>query len=167
MRCGGQNMNIEDLPSWIAMYGTLTSDLFKSNVALTYDNVGKTMHALYAALWYPLDISMLTCITAAVRMGTHILHPYMVMRDTLHTLNRSRVEAWWRIHKFNNRSEASRDDIETVVFGSTGSNPNADKWPARENAAVENGVPIDLTRQQLEVSCHAHPYNSHLLHMRI
>ena len=110
---------------------------------------------------------MLTCTTAAVRMGTHILHPYMVMQDTLHTLNRSRVEAWWRIHKFNNRSEASRDDIETVVFGSTGSNSNADKWPARENAAVENGVPIDLTPQQLEVSCHAHPYNSHLLHMRI
>ena len=61
-------MNIGDLPSWIAMYGTLTSDLFKSNVALTYDNVGKTMHALYAALWFPLNISMLTCITAAVRM---------------------------------------------------------------------------------------------------
>ena len=40
-------MNVEDLPSWIAMYGTLTSDLFKSNVALTYDNVGNRNYQVH------------------------------------------------------------------------------------------------------------------------
>ena len=105
---------------------------------------------------------MLTCITAAGRMGTHILHPYLVMRDTLHTLNRSRVEAWWRIHKYNNRSEASRDDIETVVFGSTGSNQQAAQWAAPEKSAVENGFPINLAPQQLEVSSRVHHTCSHM-----
>ena len=66
MRCGGDNMDLRDLPKWIAMYGTMTSDLFKKNIALTYGNMGKAMHALYAALWFPLDLSLLMCITAAV-----------------------------------------------------------------------------------------------------
>ena len=35
MRCGGDNMDLRDLPKWIAMYGTMTSNLFKKNIALT------------------------------------------------------------------------------------------------------------------------------------
>ena len=150
MRCGGDNMDLRDLPKWIAMYGTMTSDLFKKNIALTYDNLGKVMHALYAVLWFPLDLSLLTCITAAVRKGDHILHPNMVMKPSLPMLDRNRVEAWWRIHKYNNRAEASRDDVELVVFGGTGSNPN--EWVnTQEQMGTEGGVPIVSSPQQLEV----------------
>ena len=151
MRCGGDSMDLRDLPKWIAMYGTMTSDLFKKNIALTYDNMGKVLHALYDVLWFPLDLSLLTCITAAVRKGDHILHPNMVMKPSLPMLNRNRVEAWWRIHKYNNRADASRDDVELVVFGETGSLTNEWVTTAAERAGTEGGVPIVSTPQELEV----------------